>query len=269
MNGVRKEKVRLFDVYIDNVNLETATRDLMQAAAERHKALVVTPNVDHIITISESTRMKQIYRKAEFVLVDGMPLVWLSKLLFSKEQALCERVSGCNLTFNLCQEAERQKARIFLLGGQPGEEDDLANRLLQCFPNLEIAGILAPPFGFEKDQDLSARIVDEINASQADLLFVAVGSPKQEFWSDSWYDRLQTGPILCIGSAFEYITGLRKRAPSGWQDLGMEWLWRLLHEPRRLWRRYLIRDLQFLPLLGREVWNHYRRSGIDERNVNA
>ena len=269
MNGDHKEKVRLFDINIDNLNLEAATSALMKAAAERKKALVVTPNIDHIISINESSRMRRIYNKADYVLVDGMPLVWLSKLLSVGDGALCQRVSGCNLTFNLCEQAARQKAPIFLLGGHPGMEDDLANRLYQCFPELEIAGILAPPFGFEKDQKLSAQIVRDINASKADLLFVAVGSPKQEFWSEQWFEELETGPILCIGSAFEYITGLRKRAPSGWQDLGMEWLWRLSHEPRRLWYRYLVRDMRFLPLAGREIWNHFQRIRTDRRNVNA
>lgn len=249
-------KRTLFNLNFDPLTLTGATQKVVDYAKKRKKALVVTPNVDHIVQMEDDTDMRSIYEKAALLFADGMPLVWLSKILPGK--SFPERVTGADLLPSLCEQGAKEGLRIYFMGGQEGVAEQAAQKARERFKGIQIVGTYCPPFGFESDPKECTRIVDDINAKKPDLLFLGVGAPKQEKWANAHFDRLDTGPILCVGASFDFLAGNIKRAPSWIQRSGMEWLWRLLSEPTRLWRRYLLRDSRFLLLALRE--------GLEGRN---
>lgn len=183
---------------------------------------------------------------------DGMPLVWLGRLRGHPEVA---RVYGPDMTLLLCEEAARKGWGCYFYGGAPGVAEVLGERLMARFPGLRVAGVESPPFRRLTDEE-DAAAVARINASRADLVFVGLGCPKQELWMAAHGDRLEAPVLLGVGAAFDFHTGRIAQAPRWMMRVGLEWLFRLSQEPRRLWHRYLVLNALFvvhatLQLLGR------------------
>lgn len=247
----------MFGLRFERVNLPAAVEQVMAAASTHRKGLVVTPNVDQVVKFEADPSMHDVYRNAMRVYADGMPLVWLSRLLDAK--GLPGRVTGADLVPAVCREAAKEHLSVFFCGGEPSVAQAAADRMRECFEGLIVAGVSCPANGFERDEEASARLVDEINRSGADILFLGVGAPKQEKWGSNHLARLQVGPVLCVGAAFSFAAGLVQRAPAFVGAAGMEWAWRLGLEPRRLWRRYLVDDTRIFALAWREFRNSQRR----------
>jgi len=252
-------KILLFGLIFESLSLNEASKQIIVAAKNRHKGLVVTPNVDHIVMMERDHEMREIFQKALFRFADGMPLVWLSRLMF--KSPLPERVTGSDLFPAVCQAAAREKLSVYFLGGNPSVAEAAAVKLKDRNPDLIVSGIYSPPFGFELDPEETSQIISRVNDSGARILFIGVGTPKQEKWAYSNLASLNTGPILCIGASFDFIAGTVKRAPRFIQKSGFEWLWRLIKEPRRLWRRYILRDSRFIILAFRE-WINIKKKGL-------
>ncbi|HQT25684.1 MAG TPA: WecB/TagA/CpsF family glycosyltransferase [Burkholderiales bacterium] len=249
--GSNEPMISMFGLDYCACTLEKAAQLIIEAAEARKKGLVVTPNVDHVMTMQEDVEMLELYRLAMYRFADGMPLVWFSR--FFRGKGLPERVAGSDLLPAVARITATRGLKLFLLGGLPGVAEQAAIRLAQQNPSLSVAGTYSPPFGFEKDELESKRIVKMVNDSGADILFIGVGAPKQEKWAAKYMDKLDVGPILGVGAAFDFAAGAVKRAPVWLQRIGMEWLWRLLQEPGRLWRRYILKDSQFILLVMREL----------------
>lgn len=247
----KQMQTELLGVSFERATLSSAVTQILDAAKEKRKGLVVTPNVDHIVMLQDDHDMKLIYDNALFRYADGMPIVWLSKIV--KGESLPERVTGADLLIAICEKAAKTNLNIYFLGGNPGIAELAATKLKSKFPGLKISGIYSPPFGFENSQEETSWIINDINARNVDILFIGVGAPKQEKWAAKHSDRLQVGPILCIGAAFDFAAGVINRAPLWVQKSGCEWMWRLASEPARMWRRYLIRDSRFIPLAWKEL----------------
>jgi len=241
---VNKLIVQMFGLSFNACTLEEATAMIIVAAEKRQKGLAVTPNVDHIMMMDKDPEMKALYQKAAFRFADGSPLVWFSKLC--TKSPLPERVTGADLLPSIASSAAKKCLKLFFLGGNEGVAAKAAEMLQKISPSLQIAGTYCPPFGFEHDEIESDKIVEMINRSKPDILFIGVGAPKQENWTMKYIDRLEVGPILGVGAAFDFSAGTVKRAPLFFQRIGMEWLWRLIQEPRRLWKRYIVRDSRFV-----------------------
>lgn len=236
--------VPLFGLAFERVTLSEAVEQISLAARARNKGLVVTPNVDQIVRFREDPEMHQVYRDAMHVYADGMPIVWLSRMLDGA--GLPERVTGADLLPAICRAAAARDYSVYFLGGDSGVAETAARRLCEANPTLRIAGTDCPPWGFERDEAMSRRLIDRINESGADLLFLGVGAPKQEKWGHRYQPMLEVGPIVCVGAAFAFAAGVARRAPRILQQSGFEWCWRLAREPRRLWRRYLLDDTRFV-----------------------
>jgi N-acetylglucosaminyldiphosphoundecaprenol N-acetyl-beta-D-mannosaminyltransferase len=245
--------INFFNLAFNAVTLDKAVNKIVEAAVIHQRGLVVTPNVDHIVMMEQDHEMLEVFQQALFRFADGMPLVWLSRLLF--KNPLPERVTGSDLFPAVCQAAGREKLTVFFLGGNPGVAESAATKLKTRYPDLVVSGVYCPPYGFELDQVETKHIISLINESGAHLLFIGVGTPKQEKWAFANLSSLNTGPILCIGASFDFIAGTVKRAPRFIQKAGFEWLWRLIKEPRRLWRRYILRDSRFILLTFLELIN--------------
>jgi N-acetylglucosaminyldiphosphoundecaprenol N-acetyl-beta-D-mannosaminyltransferase len=207
---------------------------------------VVTPNVDHIVKLQHDKEFQTIYQNADLVLADGMPLIWAAKFLGNP---LCERVAGSDLFIKLCTVAAKSKYRLYFLGGNPGDAEKAKEALIQRNPGLTVEGCYCPPFGFEKDENENKKIVELIKTAKPDLLFVALGAPKQEKWIYEHYQEIRVPVTIGIGVGFSFAAGTIKRAPVWMQKAGLEWFWRLMMEPRRLWKRYLIDDMKFFRLV--------------------
>jgi N-acetylglucosaminyldiphosphoundecaprenol N-acetyl-beta-D-mannosaminyltransferase len=244
-------QTELLGILFEQLTLSEAASQVVEAARQSRKGIIVTPNVDHIVMLQDDAEMRQIYQEALFRYADGMPLVWLSKLVSARP--LPERVTGSDLIISVCEKAAGSGLNIYFMGGNPGVAEKAAHKLQNTFKGLNIIGTSCPPFGFEKNAVETDRIIADINALNVDILFIGVGAPKQEKWAAANMDRLNVGPILCVGAAFDFAAGIIKRAPVVVQKSGFEWAWRLACEPTRLWRRYILRDSRFLPLAFKEI----------------
>jgi N-acetylglucosaminyldiphosphoundecaprenol N-acetyl-beta-D-mannosaminyltransferase len=228
---------------------EEAVQEVVQLAARAAPSFVVTPNADQVVNLEENAALRAAYARADLVVPDGMPVIWASRLLGTP---LKERVTGADLMPKLCGIAAQRGLKVFLLGGGPGVAVRAAHNLARAYPGLQVAGTLCPPLGFEHDAARNAEIVQAIRASDADLVFVCLGSPKQEVWIDRHLARFDKGVFLGVGAAIDFCAGTVQRAPQWMRQTGLEWLFRLTQEPRRLVGRYT-KDLYFFVLVAREL----------------
>jgi N-acetylglucosaminyldiphosphoundecaprenol N-acetyl-beta-D-mannosaminyltransferase len=208
----------------------------------RPSAVVVQLNAFSLVTAQEDQAYRNAVSNADLVVPDGMPLVWLLRL---RGNWNAERVYGPDLMLLLCEEASKRGWRCYLYGGQPGVPELLKEKLTARFPGLLIVGTLSPPFRAltpEEDQEFCAKI----NSAQPDILWVALGGPKQDTWMFEHRDRLKVPVMHGVGAAFDFLTGRIPQAPRWMMNAGLEWLFRLIMEPRRLWKRYTITNLKFL-----------------------
>jgi len=247
--------MKIFGLDFCQCDLDAGAEMVIEAGRQRQKCLVVTPNVDHIIKLSNDEKILRIYEQAAFVFADGMPLVWLSKVLPGK--GLPARVTGADLVPLICQKASQKSIKVFFLGGNECIAEKAAKKLKDKHKELKIQ-TYCPVFGFENNRENSEKIIDICNQFKPDILFVGVGSPKQEKWAWAHLNRLETGPIVCVGASFDFIAGTIRRAPVFLQRIGLEWFWRLLQEPRRLAKRYFFSAPQFLVLAVRELWSQWQ-----------
>ena len=244
-------KTELFGVSFEQATMSSAVSQILDTARHAQKGIVVTPNVDHIVMLQDDADMRRIYQGALFRYADGMPIVWLRRLV--KKNPLPERVAGSDLLIALCEKSAGTDITLYFMGGNPGVAEKAAHKLREQYEGLNIVGTWCPPMGFEHDPDENERIITDINSRNVDILFIGVGAPKQEKWADAHIDRLKVGPILCVGASFDFAAGTTKRAPKWIQKIGFEWVWRLASDPGRLWKRYLVQDSRFLPLALKEI----------------
>lgn len=220
-------------------------------------AVVVTPNVDHIVRLDMDAGLRALYGQADYIFADGMPLVWASCM---SETPLPERITGADLFVELLRAAMQRRVSVFVIGGIPGQEEMLAAVFAQMYPDLQIA-LYCPSMQFDPLGAEGQEALNRVNACRPGLVFVCLGTPKQERWALAHRDEMQAGVVLCVGAAMEFALGLKSRAPLWMQQAGLEWFWRLVSEPRRLWRRYIMHGVRFIGVLRRE-WKrqqHARR----------
>jgi N-acetylglucosaminyldiphosphoundecaprenol N-acetyl-beta-D-mannosaminyltransferase len=217
---------------------------------------VVTPNVDHVVLAERDDALVAAYRASSLALADGMPLVWLSRAM---GVALPEKISGSDLVRPLAARAAARGLSVFLLGARPGIAARAAEVLVAEHPGLRVAGVLAPPLGFERDEAESARVVAEVRRAEPALVLVALGAPKQELWMHRHRAALAPAVLLGIGGTLDFIAGAVKRAPPWMSRAGLEWLYRLAQEPRRMASRYLVRDRAFLRIALRAMFAAHTR----------
>jgi N-acetylglucosaminyldiphosphoundecaprenol N-acetyl-beta-D-mannosaminyltransferase len=229
---------------IDNVSLDEATDQVIGLARSGSPHLVVTANVDHLMTLRHDEAFRDAYDAASLRLADGAPLLAVSRLC---RTPLAGRVTGADLMPTVAAAAERDGLRVFVLGGSPEVGAAAAARLRARHPALVLEHS-SPPQGFDADLLEDRRAFAALQAFSPDIVFVCLGAPRSEKWVASHLHHLRTGAVLCVGAAVDFVAGSRSRAPTLLQRLGLEWAYRLVQEPGRLWRRYLLTDSRFLAL---------------------
>jgi N-acetylglucosaminyldiphosphoundecaprenol N-acetyl-beta-D-mannosaminyltransferase len=247
-------RVPLMGIRLDCVTEKQVTDHVIASIRAGIGGWIATPNVDHLRIISERPELRRIVNEANFRVADGMPLVWASRL---QGTPLPERITGAGLTLSLATAAAKAGASIFLLGGDPGDAEAAAVVLRRINPNLRIAGIICPPAGFEQDQLQMTEIGNALHSAKPDLIYSCFGFPKQEMVIRALRERVPSAWFLGLGGSLAIVSGRTRRAPQWMQKVGMEWVWRLVLEPRRLFHRYVVKDLPFVVrLLGNAIVQH-------------
>jgi N-acetylglucosaminyldiphosphoundecaprenol N-acetyl-beta-D-mannosaminyltransferase len=247
---VFERKCRMFSLDIDNLSMGETLAAIERLAASGRPALVVTPNAQHISLLRTDSEFRSAYAGADLIVADGMPLVWLSRLI---GRSLKERVAGADILPAFAGVAARKGYRLVFLGAAPGIVARAAEILARRNPGLKVVQVLSPPREFHRDEAANAGVVAAIRSAKPDILFVGLGTPKGEIWARRNKDALGVPVTVCVGAAFDFITGNQKRAPLSLQQAGLEWLYRFLHDPYRLWKRYTIGNLHFLYLAALEL----------------
>jgi N-acetylglucosaminyldiphosphoundecaprenol N-acetyl-beta-D-mannosaminyltransferase len=239
---VSPAKANILGVGVSAINMETALSTIDGWIAQRSQHYVCVTPVHGIVECQFSEELRHIYNHAGLVTPDGMPIVWLSR---RQGYPHVQRVYGPDLMLALCAHSIQRSYRHYFYGGGEGVAEDLAQRLTARFPGLQVTGASAPPFRPLTD-DEDATAVAEINASDPDIVWVGLGAPKQEYWMASHVGRLSAPALIGVGAAFDFHTGRKQQAPRWMQRSGLEWLFRLASEPRRLWKRYLVYNSLFV-----------------------
>jgi N-acetylglucosaminyldiphosphoundecaprenol N-acetyl-beta-D-mannosaminyltransferase len=244
-------RVELFGIPVDALTLDQ-TIDRIRGWVEAggvHQHVAV--NAAKIVALTDSHALAGVIRNCHMVSPDGAPVVWASRLL---RRPLPERVSGVDLMERLVEVAAETGRKVFFLGAHREIVQEVVEVFRSRHPSLEVVGYHD---GYWSDDD---EVIGEIRRARPDYLFVGIPSPRKELWLAAHLEELAVPFVMGVGGSFDVVTGRYRRAP-GWVCAhGLEWLWRLCQEPRRLWKRYLFGNTRFLALLGRE-WLHARRNG--------
>jgi N-acetylglucosaminyldiphosphoundecaprenol N-acetyl-beta-D-mannosaminyltransferase len=244
-----RERIWIGQLPVDVLRLGEAVTAVCELVQRGTGGAVFTPNVDHLVRAEEDATFRAAYRRAELSLADGMPVVWLSRAL---PQPLPERVAGADLLWPLLEAAAQRRLRVFLLGGAPGVAERAQARLEKEL-GVEVVGTCSPKVGPRGEcADLEA-IEAQLRTARPDLVIVALGSPKQELFIEQIRARVRPAVLLGLGAGLDFIAGTVRRAPPWISRAGLEWLFRLVQEPRRLWHRYLVRGPRFLAIALRTV----------------
>jgi len=238
---------RLFGILIHAASMAQVLEDCQGAIRQRRRLMIGVVNAAKIVNMRRQPILHESVTESDLILADGMAVVWASRIL---RAPLPERVAGIDLFERLLQMADRHGHAVYFLGASQEVLDRLLLRIGQRYPGLRIVG--AHDGYFTDDQ--AEKVAAEIRVAQPDLLFVGMTSPKKELFMRRWGDHMQVPVCHGVGGSFDVFAGKVKRAPLTWQRLGLEWLYRVVQEPRRMWRRYLVTNTIFLWMLSSALY---------------
>jgi len=241
---VTENRAKILGVGVSAVDIPRAISIVSQHVTERNQTYVCVTGVHGIIESQSDPALKQIHNKAGLVTPDGMPLVWMARRLGYDQ---ITRVYGPDLMRAVTALSAQHGYRQFYYGGAPGVPDKLRSILTNQFPGLKVCGTLSPPFRpLTREED--EEIIAQINLTKPDIVWVGLSTPKQERWMAAHLGRIDAPVMIGVGAAFDFLAGTKRQAPVWMQKNGLEWLFRLATEPRRLWKRYLQIVPRFLVL---------------------
>lgn len=241
-------KQPLLNTYVNNVDIPEAVSSIENMIQDGKKHYVVAVNVDVVMKIEKDSYLKKITDNADMVLVDGKPLVWIAKW---HKHPVKEKISGSDLVPILCKRAAEKGYSVFIIGGKEGIAEKAKTKLEEEHPDIKVVGTYAPPFGFEKEEKELDRINKMITATHPDLLIACFGCPKQEKWIYENYQKYNAKVSICAGATVDFLAGNVNRAPQWMSDHGLEWFYRFLQEPKRLFKRYFVEDIQIMKLVAK------------------
>jgi N-acetylglucosaminyldiphosphoundecaprenol N-acetyl-beta-D-mannosaminyltransferase len=242
VNEVAHPRQVLFGLTVDAVTLPQAVAIAAQSLQTRSRLIIGVVNAAKVVKLKADAVLRESLLEADLLLADGQSVVWASRLL---GRPLPERVTGIDLFEALLDLADREGHSAFLLGARPEVLKRVHEVVADRWPNVRIAGSQDGYF----PADEVGSVAERIAASHADMLFIAMGTPTKEIFLGTYGDRLGVPVLHGVGGSFDVLAGVTKRAPERWQRWGMEWAYRVLQEPRRLWRRYLVTNVAFVFLL--------------------
>ena len=236
------ESVVLMGLRLDNLGERQVTKRILDDVVSGRGGWLINPNVDVLRQVTKDSDLMELARQADLAVADGMPLIWASRL---QRTPLVERVPGRQLIWTMCHEASSREVPVFLLGGESGVAAEAAAELIRQIPNLSVVGTHCPPHGFEDDERCIETILTQLDSVRPGVVFCGLGFPKQERLMSFLAARLSSMWFIGSGATLTMAAGRVRSAPQWMQRLGLEWLFRLIQEPRRLFVRYVIHDLPF------------------------
>jgi N-acetylglucosaminyldiphosphoundecaprenol N-acetyl-beta-D-mannosaminyltransferase len=230
-----EEPVRVWGLPLAPITFAETLDRVDRLVAARTPSFFITANLNYAMLVDVDDRLKRLNEQAAFLVADGMPLVWWSRL---GPRPLPERVAGSDLIYGLCERAARNGYRVYFLGAGPGVADEAAAAVMKRYPGLQIVGTECPPFrpltAAEEDDQIA-----RIRAARPDILVLAFGQPKGELWVAERLERLGVPVSVQLGATLDFVAGRVRRSPKWMQKAGLEWVYRMAQEPRRLAGRYL------------------------------
>ena len=244
-------KQPLLNTFVNNVNMNETLQQICNLVEEKRKSYIVAINVDVVMKIEKDKYLQTITNEADMTLVDGKPLVWIAKW---HKHPVKAKISGSDMVPALCKVAADKGYSMFIIGGADGIAEKAKENLERNLPGIKIVGTYAPPYGFEKDEAELNMINQMITSVHPDIVIACFGCPKQEKWVYENYKKYDASVSICAGATVDFLAGNVNRAPAWMSDHRLEWLYRFLQEPKRLFRRYFVDDIQIAKL----IWK-YRR----------
>lgn len=238
-------RIKFMNTDIDNLTMEETLNEIDKLIQKKNCSYVVTPNVDHIVRLEKDEELQKVYKNASLILTDGKPLIWISKWY---KTPIKEKISGSDLFPRVCQLAANKNYTMYLLGAAEGVADTAARNLMKKYPGLNIVGTYSPPFGFEKNEQEMNKIKTQIQDVHPDILIVGLGCPKQEKFMYYHCKELGVPISFGLGASIDFEAGNIKRAPKWMSEHGLEWLYRIIQDPKRLAKRYLVDDMKIFSL---------------------
>lgn len=251
---MKSQQILLMGCKIDNLSMQETIDRIAGFIQERSPHQHVVVNVDKLVKASRDPALRRIINACALVNADGMPVVWASRLLGTP---LKERVAGIDLFDALMARAAESCWRVFLLGAREAVVAGVAAHYQKQWPGLMLCGWR---HGYWQGEEEEARVAEQIRASRADLLFVAISSPQKEQFLDRHQCAMQVPFAMGVGGSFDVVAGKMKRAPRWMQRAGLEWFYRFMQEPRRMFRRYFLEDMAFFGLLLKELAARVRQA---------
>ncbi len=244
---------KLLGVKVDALSIPELNLLIEESIEKNEKWIIANHNLHSLYLFHNDPQMQAFYAKAEYIHIDGMPLLFMGKLLgFPMERE--QRVTYADWVWPLMAEAANKGWRVFYLGSKPGVAEQGASILRQRFPGLEIA-CAHGYIDMDKDSQENLATLAEINAYKPHILMVGMGMPRQEYWISENLEHIHSNTILTSGACMDYVAGVIPTPPRWMGKVGLEWLYRLLSEPKRLWRRYLLEPWFVATLFLREIWS--------------
>lgn len=240
------KKQPLLNTYVNNLDMKETVHAIDKMIESGNKSYIVAINVDVVMKIEEDAYLKEITDNADMVLVDGKPLVWISKW---HKHPVKAKISGSDLVPLLCKRAAKKGYSIYIIGGKDGIADQAKRNLEKVLPRINIVGTYAPPFGFENDEKELEKINRKISEVHPDLLIACFGCSKQEKWIYENYQKYDAKVSICAGATVDFLAGNVKRAPQWMSDHGLEWFYRFTQEPKRMFKRYFVDDSKIIKLI--------------------
>jgi len=240
------ERVNIIGTGVSAITLDATVQTILGWRQRAERNAVSTCTAHTLVEAQRDRSLRERINRATIATPDGMPLVWLCRAAGHPDVT---RVYGPDLMLALCEAGCSSGLRHYFYGGAEGVPEMLAAELTRRFPDLQVAGTLSPPYRPLTAQE-DAAIVEQINATRPDVVWVGLGTPKQDFWVADHRGKVNAAALIAVGAAFDFHSGRVKQAPRWIQRSGLEWLYRLIQEPRRLWKRYLVDNIIFLTHVG-------------------
>lgn len=256
MANIIPKKINIFGMNVNPLTMDEAVDYVSTWVdyAESNCKFIVTPNVNCVVLFSRNEAYRDSFANASMVVVDGRPVVWSARLMGEK---IPGTVTGSDLVpaiFQRYHDKGDADLKVFLLGAMPGVAEVAASNIEKQYQHVKIKGVYSPPFGFEKDSVECELICKMILDSGAELLLIGLGAPKQENWVNQYASKLNVKVAICVGATIDFLAGNKPRAPKWMTNMGLEWMFRMTTEPRRLVRRYAC-DAWIFPRL---VWKEWK-----------
>lgn len=248
-------RIQIGPLPVDIVSLDEALEVIDGMVSKRVGGTVFTPNADHVVQAEHDERFRRAYQATQLSLADGVSIVWSSRVL---GQPLPMKISGSDLVMPLLRLAATRGYRVYFLGADPGVAELAKAAVERSLPGIEIVGLDSPMIHVDH---IDSALIEKVRAAKPDIVLVALGAPKQEIFCHEQRDALAPAVLLGIGASLDFIAGTKRRAPRWISESGLEWLYRLIQEPRRLAYRYLVRDPRFIGIVARQWWAHAHHDG--------